>query len=205
MSKLGLRSEAMIVYSIGLDWVAQSNSENFYSNLQIAMMESPRCGAADYISQTVPTFHQVFIRSEYLQHLYVFVTVHIGRMSPLLTERLTIWQFHFIHLFIHSFASTLAAFETHRAFLLHTRILHFLLLGCWWPHGDYEWSYLNGHPAELLCLPAVEGGLMTIKATIMQIKTPLSTLMYVFQNKCELAAFVMHFHVIKIYYFFFSQ
>lgn len=39
--------------SIGLDWVAQCNSGNFYCNPQIVMMESPRCGSTDYISQSL--------------------------------------------------------------------------------------------------------------------------------------------------------
>lgn len=44
--------------SIGSDWVPQSNSGNFYCNLQIAMMESPRRGSADYISSvSMSTFH----------------------------------------------------------------------------------------------------------------------------------------------------
>lgn len=38
--------------SLGGDGVALSNPGNFYCNPQIVMMESPRCGGADYISRS---------------------------------------------------------------------------------------------------------------------------------------------------------
>lgn len=81
----------------------------FYCNLQIAVMESPRCGAADYISRSLRvhlTFSsQVFIQfSASLKQLHaatvrISVTVHAeGTGSPLLTGRLVIWHFHLFSL-----------------------------------------------------------------------------------------------------------